>query len=61
MGPSPTKHALHDFKTKNFSKKITSPKIEKFYVLIFDLKTIQIVLITAQGERERVFGTNKRF
>ena len=36
-------------KQKIFQKKITSPKNEKFYVSIFDLKTIQIVLITAQG------------
>ena len=60
MGASPTKHALYDIKTKAFQKKITSPKNEKFYFLILDLKTIQIVLISAQGEREIVFGTKKR-
>ena len=48
-------------KQKIFQKKITSPKNEKFYVSIFDLKTIQIVLITAQGEREMVFEPKKRF
>ena len=61
MGASPTKHALYDIKTKDTSKKITSPKTEKFSFLIFDLKTIQIVLISAQGEREMVFGTKKQF
>ena len=61
MGASPAKHALVDIKTKKLFKKITSPKNEKFYFLIFDLKTIQIVLITAQGEREMVLEPKKRF
>ena len=61
MGASPTNHALDDINSKNLQKKIPSPKIEKFYFLIFDLKTVQIVLISAQGEREKVFRPKKRF
>ena len=61
MGASPAKHALVDIKTNKLFKKITSLKNEKFYFLIFDLKTIQIVLITAQGEREMVLEPKKRF
>ena len=61
MGASTTKHALTDIKENIFQKKITSPKNEKFYVLIFDKKTIQIDLKLAQGEREIGFRPKKRF
>ena len=61
MGASTTKHALTDIKEKIFQKKITSPKNEKFYILIFDIKTIQIDLKLAQGEQEIVFRPKKRF
>ena len=54
-------HAPHNMPSKNFLKKITSSKIEKFLVLIFAVKTVQIDLILSQGEREAVFRPKKRF
>ena len=54
-------HAPHNMPSKNFLKKITSSKIEKFLVLIFAVKTVQIDLILSQGERETVFRPKKRF
>ena len=54
-------HAPHNMPSKYFLKKITSSKIEKFLVLIFAVKTVQIDLILSQGERETVFRPKKRF
>ena len=48
-------------KQKTLQKKITSPKTEKFYFSFFDIKTIQIDLKLAQGERELVFRPEKWF
>ena len=61
MGASPTKHALYDIKAKTHHKRITSPKNEIFSFLIFDSKTLQIDLISAQGERETVLRPKNRF
>ena len=54
-------HAPHNMPSKNFLKKITSSKIEKFLVLIFAVKTVQIDLILSQGERETVFRPKNDF
>ena len=53
--------APQNMPSKNFRKKITSSKIEKFSFLIFAGKTVRIDLILSQGERDTVFRPKKRF
>ena len=58
-GAKPHKTCPTWFPNKKFFKK--KLQVQKIFFLIFDLKTIQIVLITAQGEREMVLEPKKRF